>query len=351
MLVYAGQPGGNGTDVAIRNTISANWNNKLDTVTTIGATGGGAGGWANEGSAFGLKSAIDAAGKAINAAANPAQQQLILFVTDHGGLRNVATDLNRSAPNIALVGGGSAPTPNTFITVPTQAFSPNPNLVTFTTLTKGFTTFGAGIVTNPNAPQNPGSLPSAAQLASPVFSILVPFSNNNAITPALMLHMGGTVNWELDLFNPVLNQSLFLPDSFQVVYNPSDPAGNKFVAADDLNKDAGIRIEFQLPGQPDGMDFQDFFFNANLDVSLANFTGTDYNIGEFAQENPALSPLSVPEPSSIVLCAGPLMIPLMLMWVRGRRRRGAQATHASDTAVVFPLMGATWRRAADQNLL
>ncbi len=107
VLVYAGQPGGNGTDVAIRNTISANWNNKLDTVTTIGTTGGGVGGWANEGSAFGLKSAIDAAGKAINGGANPAQQQLILFVTDHGGLRNVATDLNRSAPNISLVGGGN----------------------------------------------------------------------------------------------------------------------------------------------------------------------------------------------------------------------------------------------------
>ncbi len=124
---------------------------------------------------------------------------------------------------------------------------------------------------------------------------------------------------KLDLFNPVLNLSLYLPDSFQVVYNPSDPAGNKFVAADNLNKDAGIRIEFQLPGQPDGMAFQNFFFNANLDVSLANFTGTDYNIGEFAQENPALSPLSVPEPSSIVLCTGPLMMAIV-MWVRGRRR-------------------------------
>src|SRR6185437_13754571 len=111
---------------------------------------------------------------------------------------------------------------------------------------------------------------------------------NPLITPAPMLHMGGQTFWQLLLVDTVGNQSLLLDDSFQEVYNPS--GGASFLPGDDPNHDAGIRIDFLV----DQKDFPLWFFNRTFDVYLANYTNVAYKVGEFAQENPHLSPVSLP---------------------------------------------------------
>ncbi len=329
VLIYAGSPGGNANtgDAKIRDIIAGNWNNPLDKVTTIGGTnnaGGGAAGWTKEGSAFGLKSAIDAAGNAIRLTnqLNPGpEQQFILDVTDHGGLRNVATDLNRSAPKI---GAGIAPTTRTVEVPPAGVqplqFAPPKNLIPafFKQLTTNFTTF-AQVPTNANAAGG-GTYPTSAQLASPRFSVLIPFFDNPRITPQLMLHNFKT-SWQLLIYN-TKNMNvppLLLNDSFQEVYNPS--GGNQFLPGDDPNHDAGIRIDFQIPALVGTPAFDDYFFNQTLDVYLANYTNQSYKVGEFAQDNPQLSPVSVPEPSSGVLGSWALVIALASAIRRLRKLR------------------------------
>ena len=329
VLVYAGAPDGAAgtTDAGLRDIIAKNFKGELAiNVRTIGGTdgaGGGAAGWTSEGSAAGLKSTIAAAGAAIAAAANPAKEQFVLYATDHGGLTNVAKGLNRSAPTTA----NTAPTPNASVLV--NDSSMNPAGTVFVNLVKNFVSFTKldappGNI-NHNAPGG-GSIPpppTSPVASSPVFSILVPFSNNAALTPADDLRpnaLGGNASWLLDLVKPGGDVSkpadiiATLVDSFQQTYNPA--GGNAFNAAADLTKDSGIRVSFQLPGQPGDNDaFDKLFYNQTFDVYLANGTGTDYRVGEFAQAAPQVAP--VPEPASITL----LSIPLALMLVKASRHR------------------------------
>ncbi len=336
VLVYAGVPrngAGTATDSGIRDTIAANFKGQVGTtIQTIGGAGGGANGWQAEGNAAGLKHAIDLAGTAIKLAANPSQQQFVLDVTDHGGVRNVASDLNRSAPTLL---GVSAPTPTVSIPVPVSpgiavGATPAP-LVNFVLLTKGFQTFTGLAAFNGSAFPTPGGdtsgnlPPTAAQLASPRYSILIPFSDNAAITPATNLRPNAT-SWILELRNTVTGGVLDLADSFQTVYNPS--GGNNFNALDDLTKDEGIRVNFLVPPN---IDFAASFFNATFDVYLANYSGNAYNVGEFAQDNPSISPLSVPEPTSLALCILPVtLVPLAAL--RPRSRLAGRVSTAPETA-------------------
>ncbi|MFI5459089.1 MAG: hypothetical protein ACHRXM_26980 [Isosphaerales bacterium] len=326
VLVYAGSPDGGGgtTDAGILKTIQTNFQGQyMTSVLAIGGTngnGGGAAGWKYEGSAAGLKNAISDAASAINGAANPSQQQFVLAVSDHGGVRNVATDLNRSVPNIF---GISAPTPTVSKLVADSSKLANPN---FVELTKNFTAFApmpfhATAAPTPGGPSSGRLPPNAEQMASPVFSVLVPVSDNPALTPLDNLRPNQNANWVLELKDTKnILQPLFLTDSFQSVYNPS--GGNAFNAVDDLTKDAGIRVNFLV----DAENIGNWFFNATFDVFLANLSGTDYKIGEFAQDNPQFA-ASVPEPSSIVLCSGP--VALALVMTLRRRRPWYRATSSS----------------------
>jgi hypothetical protein len=288
VLVYAGKPdsGGGTSDVIQRNTIVANFMGQLNTnVRTIGGPAGAAG-WGYVGSAAGLQMAIMDAGTAINAANDSSKQQVILFVTDHGGTKNVAMALNRSS---------GMPTPNNVVFVPgTSVQTPLVmNFATFTVADVRPQDLNPNVNPPPPSSSSPLPAPTPQQAASPTFSILVPFADNPGLKPTTDLLAMGAQSWTLMLTNTLTNQVLLLPASFQQVYNPLN----------DLTRDAGIEIAFQLPQmfQPGTPGFDQLFFGQKYNVSVENDTNTAYFIGEFAQDAPDITPGVIPEPSSVII--------------------------------------------------
>ncbi len=95
-----------------------------------------------------------------------------------------------------------------------------------------------------------------------------------------------------------------------------------------MTKDEGIRVNFLVPPN---VDFAAWFFNATFDVYLANYSGNAYDVGEFAQDNSSISPLSVPEPTSLARCILPVML-APLVALRRRSRLAGRVSSSPDTA-------------------
>jgi hypothetical protein len=330
VLVYAGQPDGGklATDAGLLNTIAGNFTTvPAQAATSVEGVGDKAvAPWTLPGTPAGLQGAISASGGTLAAAADPTKVQFALYATDHGGLRNVAVDLNRSS---------SAPTLNNTIRVvdtvppappPPPAGLPLPALPG-TGLTQNFQTFTSDKVTvlNPNTPIS-GSQGTSPDLVDniPCFSILVPFDAFNtapqlvggALAPGLtaatdLIHQGGVFGgaaaWTLYLQNVATGVTVSEPCTFELLYNPTT----------DVTMDAGIRVCFQvqLAGvfpDSDTPGFQGIFLNDTYNVSVVNNWGRDFDVTEFSQENPSISNI-VPEP----IAAAPLALPMALL---GRRR-------------------------------
>ena len=329
VLVYAGQPGGPNNDdntqaMTIQNNFAAE---ALSKVTTIGDSGNAP--WNVPGDGYNLQNQIESAGNAMGAAANPANQQFALYVTDHGGLRNVATALNRTSSN---------PTPNTTIPVnnmnlplPVNPAMPGQGQAVPTLIAANFSTFVDGVGGVNPAQINPNGQGSQ-QPASPVFSVLLPFAdgnNLNTLDPLgqLLPGIAKPSNWTLYLESTVMgNPSIQLTGSFERVYTPDSVLNpNNFAyaynAAGDANKDAGVEIEFQVTSianpypQPGTPGFDDIFLNNSYDVYVVNSSGNNFNVGEFGQDLSLVAP-TVPEPGSIAVLLG-----FAGMFVRRPKRR------------------------------
>jgi hypothetical protein len=326
VLVYAGQPGGpNNNDVNQLTSIQTNF--KAETgakppLTTVSSIGDNANApWQNPGDAYDLQNQIQMAGSAISGAANPNKQQFLLYVTDHGGLRNVATNLNRTS---------SKSTPNTVVAVkndplPAPLAFPDPyppvngsGIATPVPLVQNFQTFVPGVGGFDPTQLNPNGQGSQ-QPGSPVFSILLPFSDPTDLknlTPGGILNPGAAApsSWTLYLQNTVAGMpNAVLTGSFEDLYTPdSTIAANgayTYNAANDANKDAGVQVNFQIkiagtypqPNDPDGI-FNGIFLNQTYNVYLVNNTGLDWNVGEFGQDLSLVAP-GVPEPGCFSLLA------------------------------------------------
>jgi len=345
VLFYAGVPDtGNGTngDAVQFGTIKNNFNGQES--TTVTAVGGDpvnpatpAFPWTLPGSAAGLQEGVQSTGGGLG------MTQSIYFIGDHGGLRNVAAGLNRSS--------GANATPSNVVAVPAATLLPpaDPNApaageATPTSVTDNFATF--------TDTQLPVNLVNANRTASggntgtqdnmPCFSILIPVNNNVAgkVTPdatnkanGISLGMdgtgatnlvtnGGDPAWVLYLTNTnaaAIPQVITLTSSFETVYDPT--AGNANL--NDFNVDSGIRVCFQVTDQtnpnnplpqPGTPGFDNIFFNQTYNATLLNYTGMDWDVAEFAQDNPSVAN-QIPEPSTIALgCT-------TMIFMLGRRRR------------------------------
>lgn len=335
VLVYAGKPDGgqNTNDVFQLNTITTNFKGEANTTVTGIGTDSSAPWSGGPGTAAGLQMAILTAGSNISTSAIPnANQQLILFTGDHGGVRDVAAGLNRSA-------AGSA-TPTNAVTSPAVALPPAGLPATpvgdpdATLITSNFNTLQSMPV---NANIQLGSQAASRNIDDiPCFSILLPLNDldpaknmaiadpvnkaaNLSLTPPpnLCENPANTINpnnlsfFVLGLVNTANNAVLYYYSSLETTYIPSP---------DDLNYDEGLRVGFQITNGLNGLpipsnnpNFASVFFGQTYNVYLFNFTANDYNVGEFAQDNPSIP---APEPATALIGALPL---LMIM---GRRRRG-----------------------------
>jgi hypothetical protein len=348
VLMYAGVPdgGGNTTDAAQLNTITTNFAGEANTTVT-GVGDNAANPWTGgAGNAAGLQMAIKTAGTNITAA----DQQLILFVGDHGGARNVAAGLNRSA--------GAMATPDNAVTSPGPAAQgPGNNNNPLTPAVPAGPILGQNPVqlvqnfqTMPVMPVNPNVQISGSQAhmgnvdSTPSFSILLPvnyddpiagstpdpvnLASNLSLNPPTDLvtnpNLAGTTGDPTSYFilclvntNPANNAAYYFYSSFETTYRPMP---------DDVNFDEGLRVAFQvtagLGGAPipsNNPAFASIFFGQTYDVYLYNLTGADWDIGEFAQDNPSIAP-TVPEPATALLG----ITSSFLMMMR-RRRRDADA--------------------------
>jgi hypothetical protein len=152
VLVYSGLTN-NPLDVADRNSIQANFAGDANTtVTTVGGPGGG--GWNHPGTFNGLRDALKAIGMNMNA-----NEQFILFVTDHGDLNRVNVPVACSSGTCTSEPLVLGPTlfqqmladPNNIPVV--SLFSPGPTqpsavTVTTSTMTAGGVTFNSSIDVN-----------------------------------------------------------------------------------------------------------------------------------------------------------------------------------------------------------
>jgi len=358
IIFYAGVPdGGNNTSDADQlSTITTNFNGEANTTVT-GVGDSAVNPWTGgQGNAAGLQGAIKAAGGTITTNAGAplnipaANQQFILFVGDHGGARNVAAGLNRSAgamatPDNAVTSPGPAangPPLNNNPVTPAVAAGPilgqNP-----VQLVQNFQTMPVMPV-NANV-QLTGSQAHQANVESvPSFSILLPVnyddpvngSTADPVNQASGLNLG-TPPTDL-VTNPNLAGQTGDPTSYFILcLVNTNAAGNAYYfyssfettyvpSPDDVNFDMGLRVAFQvtagLGGAPipsSNAAFANIFFGQTYNVYLYNFTGSDWDVGEFAQDNPSIPP-AVPEPATAMLG----ITSSFLMMMR-RRRRDADA--------------------------
>jgi hypothetical protein len=120
ILIYAGEPTSDDT-TAIQN-VNNNFAGQPDTtLTTVGDNGDAP--WQQPGTAAGLQSALEAIGQAISNSPDPAGEQFIMYVGDHGGLTATQLRTTRVYTNVQ-----TALTDTTNITInPGQ----NSSLITF----------------------------------------------------------------------------------------------------------------------------------------------------------------------------------------------------------------------------
>jgi hypothetical protein len=285
VLVYAGQPdGGGGTsDVAQRDAIAANFAGQPNTTVTS-AGGAGGGGWSQPGSAAGLRNALKSIGTAINASANPAKEQFILFVTDHGDLHNKESKSVVSPQNT---------------TIPLTPSSP-------------FQSFGSIQLDPDTLANDPNNQPG--------FSVFLPFHDGTSslrtapydpFTPFFPPNC-----WQMGLDNPAPTGTDWNIPSFFDVFVELDDSG---VVGDFPGE--GVRVMFKLPPPDNSMFFVDSFFDVFYDVSLTNFTNFtpragNYLVTELSQDSGTIAKL--PEPAgALALAAGCALTTLMR-----RRRQG-----------------------------
>jgi hypothetical protein len=353
IVFYAGSPdGGNNTSDADQlNTITTNFAPEANTAVTGVGGNPAAAPFTGLGTAAGLQGAIQAAGNAITANTGgplnipAANQQFILFVGDHGGARNVAAGLNRSA------GAMSTPTNAVESPYPPAQILPINNPVAPAVpagaiLGQNPVQLVQNFQTMPVMPVNANTQVTGSQSymgnvdSIPSFSILLPLHD---VDPATNTQIADPVNQASGLnlgtpptdlvtnpvnptgdpisyfilclvnTNPAINADYYFYSSLETTYIPSP---------DDLNSDEGLRVAFQvtngLGGAPipsSNAAFANIFFGQNYDVYLYNFTGADWDVGEFAQDNPSIPP-SVPEPATAMLG----ITSSFLMMMRRRRR-------------------------------
>lgn len=233
IVVYAGIPSTNASlDIAQRDKIKNNFSGQPNTsVVTVGGKPGEAG-WQHPGSAKGLRDAIRSAGQAITNSPNPAKEQFILYVTDHGDLQKVT----------------SVTTP-----VPPAASTKLTNLVAA----------------------------AAAALAGPFphpgFSITVDLP--------VIAHP------TLDPYTP-----FFPDGSWRLVLTPENEPPVELVAFEELyiefdndlieesEADEGVRLFFEL----DPEVWVESFFDVTYDVEIFNDSGFEVFVREFAQDTGAV---------------------------------------------------------------
>ncbi|MBN2578920.1 MAG: hypothetical protein JXB10_08010 [Pirellulales bacterium] len=228
VVVYAGDP--NNADAKMRDKISSSFSGGYNTtVTTVGGNGSSSG-WGAPGTPKDLEAAIKAAGDAIRSSSNPANEQFLLYVTDHGDLHNVQT-VTTSIP------------PTTSHTV------------------SAYTTF------------TPADL-NPAELSLPGFSLFVSgmthvIDDLYEYTPYFQ-----PGDWSISLTETTTHENIIFND-FQELFLDWDN--------DVVEPIPGEGLKLFFPCNP--TIFGDSFFDTEWDVDIFNNTPDPYFLEEFSQDS------------------------------------------------------------------
>jgi len=291
VLIYSGMPGGpDNNDVNERNTIINNFaSDPATTVYTVGSNG--TNGWDQPGTPAGLQATLNTIGNNINLSGHPANEQFIMYVGDHGGVRN-------GLPSIFLTIPPSLLTPVTPSNTPLQCFQDD----------KPGNSDGVPI---------PGTFavsPSVLSGANPSFSVFIDLSSSiNQISTG-----GHPVNLTEAL-------SLINPSAWQMALTPSTGSpitlANPTVVFKDLNGNGilgdsageGIELDFPMPAATMMSSFFDVFTN----ISVENGSSLPWQVSDPSQNSGAIAQ-AVPEPESTAL--GSLVLAVMGVVARRPRR-------------------------------